>query len=210
VSASGGLTRVDFQNGERKGLLMQVGFLASNAYSIKTDPIHRGLFVVRDLLCHDIPDPPPGASQTPPPETDTPPVTTRDEVALLTSPPTCRGCHSEINPPGFAFEAFDAVGQRRTMENGAPVDTTGELALDGAAFAFQNAGELVDALAASPEARTCYAGKWLAFAYGRDLVPEDVTSQAALAASADSADELMTAISVTPAFLRRAPNEVAP
>jgi hypothetical protein len=210
VSASGGLTRVDFANGERKGLLMQVGFLASNAYSIKTDPIHRGLFVVRDLLCHDIPDPPPGASQTPLPETDTPPVTTRDEVTLLTSAPSCAGCHGEINPPGFAFEAFDAVGQRRTMENGAPVVTTGALALDGATFAFSNASELVEAVAASPEARACYAGKWLAFAYGRDLVPEDQAAQVTVAASADSADELVTALSVTPAFLRRAPNEVAP
>jgi hypothetical protein len=210
VSENGGLTRVNFANGERKGLLMQVGFLAANAYSLKTDPIHRGLFVVRDLLCHDIAEPPPGASQTPPPATDTPPVTTRDEVSLLTSPPACAGCHSEINPPGFAFEGFDAAGQLRTEEDGASIDTSGELTLDGVVFPFESAGELVDAVAASTEARRCYAGKWLAFAYGRDLAPGDAPAQATLATSADSADQIVAAVSVTPAFLRRAPNEVAP
>ena len=149
---------------------MQLGFLASHAYAIKTDPIHRGLFVLRELLCRDIPDPPPGATETPPPETDEPIETTREEISLLTGQDLCVGCHIDINAPGFAFESFDAVGAARALENDVPVDTTGELTLDGSVVTFANAGELVEALAQSSEARACYAGKWLSFAYGRRLV----------------------------------------
>jgi hypothetical protein len=211
TSVSGGaLTRIDFDPGERRGFLMQVGFLASHAYAIKTDPIHRGLFVLRELLCRDVPAPPPGATETPPPETDEPIETTRDEISLLTGQDACAGCHVDINAPGFAFENFDAVGALRTEENGVAVDTTGELTLDDGPVTFANASELVQALAESREARACYAGKWLSFAYGRRLTPDDEPSRTALAVEALGTDELARAVATTRAFLFRAPNEVAP
>jgi hypothetical protein len=204
------MQRLDFDPSERKGFLMQVGHLASNAYAIKTDPIHRGLFVVRNLLCHPIDDPPPGASQTPLPATDTPPKTTREEIALLTGQSSCRACHGDINPSGFAFENFDAVGQIREDEDGEPLDTTGEMVLDGKTITFANAYDVVDAVAGSAEARSCYASKWLEFAYGRQLITEDGAAQASLSTSGASVRELMQAIVATPQFSSRAPNEVGP
>ena len=204
------LSRVDFTAGERKGFLMQLGFLASHAYSIKTDPIHRGLFVLRELLCRDIPDPPAGASETPLPETDEPIETTREEISLLTGQDNCIGCHIDINAPGFAFESFDAVGAVRALENDTPVDTSGVFTLDGNEITFANASELVEALALSSEARSCYAGKWLSFAYGRRLTVDDEPSRAALATEPLGAEELARAVSTTRAFLFRAPNEVGP
>jgi hypothetical protein len=211
ASISGGLERIDFDDGERKGYLMQLGYLASHAYSIKTDPIHRGLFVVRNLLCRDIPDPPAGASQTPLPETDEPIETTREEIELLTGQaPSCIGCHSEINPPGFAFEGFDAVGSERTREGGVSVDTGGTLVLDGAELTFDGPVELVEALAASTDARSCYAAGWLSFAYGRNLVSEDTPALAEVGVAGRSVRELMSAVALTKAFRKRAPNEVGP
>lgn len=208
-SVEGGLARLDFTAGERKGFLMQIGFLASNAYAIKTDPIHRGLFVLRHLLCRDIADPPAGASETPLPETDVPPATTREEVTLLTSQPTCLGCHLEINAPGFAFESFDAVGGARVTENGAAVDTSGELDIDGRTFAFADAGELVERLADSAEARNCYAAHYLEFAHGRDLAPQDTATRDALSAPL-SADEVVVGIATSDAFRLRPVNEGGP
>ncbi|HEX6765484.1 MAG TPA: DUF1592 domain-containing protein [Polyangiaceae bacterium] len=202
------LTRVDFTAGERKGFLMQLGFLASHAYAIKTDPIHRGLFVLRDLLCRTIPDPPAGASQTPLPETDEPIETTREEISLLTGQDLCLGCHIDINAPGFAFESFDAVGAARTLENDTPVDTTGELTLDGNTVTFADAGELVEALAQSSEAKSCYAGKWLSFAYGRRLASDDEPSRTALSTEPLGVEDTARAVATTRAFLFRAPNEV--
>jgi hypothetical protein len=207
ASVSGDLTRIDFDNGERKGFLMQLGFLASHAYAVRTDPIHRGLFVLRELLCRIIPDPPAGASETPLPETNEPIETTREEVSLLTGQDACIGCHIDINAPGFAFESFDAVGAVRTMENDVAVDTSGELVIDGNTVTFANAGELVDALAASSEAKSCYAGKWLSFAYGRRLVPEDEPSRMVVAET-PGVEAIARAIATTRAFRFRAPNEV--
>jgi hypothetical protein len=209
-SVSGALSRIDLDPTVRKGILMQVGHLASHAYAVKTDPIHRGLFVVRDILCRTIDDPPPGASMTPLPPTTEPIETTREEISLLTGQGDCVGCHSEINPPGFAFENFDAAGQVRTMEGGVNVDTTGELELDGTVLAFQNALTLVDALAASSEAKSCYVAKWLEFSYGRKSVASDQAVRTALAAESLGARAIVSRITTTPAFLQRAPNEVAP
>jgi hypothetical protein len=208
VDAPASMTRVDLNPEERKGYLMQVGFLASHAYAIDTDPIHRGLFVQRQLLCRDIPDPPPGASMTPLPETDEPIETTREEVELLTGQAGCFTCHSEINPPGFALEGFDAVGQLRTTENDVPVDTSGSMTLDDGDLSFSGPIQLVEALAMSQEARACYASKWLEFAYGRALGAGDQAAALELATTALSVHELVARVSATQAFVHRKPNEV--
>jgi hypothetical protein len=199
----GDLTRVEFRDGERKGFMMQAGFLASNAYSIKTDPIHRGLFILRDVLCRRIPDPPPGAQATPPPEATEPIETTREEISLLTGQLYCPTCHSQINEPGFAFEGFDAVGRIRERENGVEVDTTGSISLDGADVDFAGAGELVEALADSDEARDCYTGRWLEFAYGRALADGDLDLRARLAEEPRSVQDIVTTLTTSPEFLSR-------
>ena len=198
--APGAFARVDFSSGERQGLLMQVGYLASNSYAIKTDPIHRGLFVIRNVLCRQIPDPPPGATMTPPPPTDQPIVTTRDEISLLTGQSFCPTCHSNINPPGFAFEGFDAIGQRRETENGAPVDTAAEMVLDGQRVSFSGPNELVELLARSEEAHSCYVSRWIEFAYGRPLSVDDVATWDTLSEKSLPVADIVTALVRSPEF----------
>ncbi len=206
--AGGEMERIELDATERKGLLMQVGFLAANAYSLKTDPVHRGLFVVRDLLCRTIPDPPPGAANAQLPEDAPTPETTREEITLLTSPPECVSCHSQINPPGFAFENFDAMGQLRSEENGVAVDTSGSIQLDGQTVEFESAVDLIDAVAESDEAMRCYATKWLEFAHGRRLTSDELTVIDELG-SPEAVTELVTNVATTNAFLTRTPNEEA-
>lgn len=213
VNTGDELQRVEFDPSERKGFLMQPGYLAANSYSAKPDSIHRGLFVIRNLLCRNIPEPPPGAQGTPPPETDEPIVTNRDEVALLTSRNECQGCHFQINPPGFAFEGFDAVGQIRTEDNGAPVDTTGTMLLDGEAVDFDGPHQLVEALGRSREAQACYATRWLEFAKGRELVSDDldlVTLRDEIADRQLSVTEIVKAVVSADSFITRDANEVSP
>jgi hypothetical protein len=187
---------------------MQLGFLASNAYAIRTDPIHRGLFVQRDVLCRTIPDPPPGASMTPLPPTSEQIKTTRQQIELLTSSASCVGCHNLINPAGFAFEAFDAIGQARQLDNGAPIDTSGMTLLDEQSVSFSNAAELVQALSQSAEARACYVGKWLEYAYGRSKAADDQAVQSALAQTELPTLELIARVTTTSGFRFRAPNPV--
>jgi hypothetical protein len=205
----GDLQRIELDPKERRGLLTQVGFLASHAYTRKTDPIHRGLFVIRDLLCRGVGDPPPGASMKVLPADTPAPKTTREEVTLLTASEDCSVCHSFINPPGFAFEAFDAMGQSRSNENGNALDTSGTIRLDGTVQSFQGATDLVQLLAASDEAQRCYANKWLAFALGREPVGRELALVDPLARRL-SVVELVTRIAADANFLTRTPNEVSP
>jgi hypothetical protein len=195
--------RVLLDPAQRRGLLMQLGYLAANSYAKATDPIHRGLFVVRNLLCREVPDPPPGATTTAPPPATRPIVTTRDEVALVTGQSFCPTCHGEINAPGFAFEGFDAAGQLRREDNGAAVDTTGEMVLDGQPVRFTGAVELMSALARSQEAHRCYTRRWMEYAYGRPLAVSDESTLAAIAAESRPLADLLVAIVLSPQFRSR-------
>jgi len=80
--------------------------------------------------------------------------------------------------------------------------------IDDVDIAFTGPMDFVDALASSQEARTCYASKWLEFAYGRALADAERTVAAELSTSALSVHELVRRVSTTEGFLRRRPNEV--
>src|SRR5690606_19247603 len=134
------LQLVELDPNERGGLLTQIGFLAANAYAFETSPIHRGVFVNRTILCKSIQDPPSNLEIGD--EAIDNPSTTREAVEQQTSPSACSGCHALINPAGFAFETFDAVGQVRTSHRGNPIDTTIQLPIDYQIVAVHNAKEL--------------------------------------------------------------------
>ena len=81
-------------------------------------------------------------------------VTTREEVSEHSKNPMCAGCHTLLDPPGFALENFDQVGRRRDTENGKPVDTSGTMVnggdLDGA---FAQGEELLSKFGNSADGR---------------------------------------------------------
>jgi hypothetical protein len=208
VEVDGELQRIELDPATRLGLLSQVGFLASHAHAQKTDPIHRGLFVTRDLLCRSIGAPPPGASMAELPEGSPAPKTTREEVTLLTSPSGCIECHRMINPPGFAFEGFDAVGQLREEEDGTPVETQTSVYLDGADHEIDGAVDLIGLLADSAELHACYANKWLTFAHGRTLERDEIPNPSRFQ-SPMSVRQLVTLIVTDQSFLARPTTEVS-
>lgn len=176
------LARVDFApTDSRIGLFTQPSFLTGHSSSsTRTSPILRAVYLLRRILCQEIPEPPPGAAATEPPAPETEPVTTRDFFTWKTSLPTCAACHSTINPVGFAFETFDAIGRARSTENGAPVDSSGTVALGDTPIEFDGARELLTAIAQTPEVRACYAKNWLKFSYGRSDTNEDLRTLASL------------------------------
>lgn len=190
----------------RIGLFTEAAFLAGHSSSSSgTSPILRGVFMLRRLACANIPDPPPGAQmQQPTTQPATEPRTTRDYFAWKTSMPACVGCHTLINPTGFAFEQFDGLGQWRDNDRGAPVDTSGTLRLGTKDLVFRNASELLAALAQEPQVQACYAKNWLQFAYGRR---EDQADFRALGLAAQqlgsgsfSIRDLAVALTERPAF----------
>ncbi|HRI63408.1 MAG TPA: DUF1592 domain-containing protein [Polyangium sp.] len=201
--------QVELDASTRSGALTRLGFLAANGTARASDPIHRGVFVNLRILCTKLPPPPDNVTPLPSGVNKT----TRDLVDSHTGEGTCgAGCHSTlINPAGFAFENFDAIGRVRTMDNGYPVNTAAQYALGGVMVQYADSVEWSQIIAESAEANRCFAKHWLEFALGRDAQPEDGTLLEKLGESSrggSSVKELLVDIIVSDAFRARRPVEV--
>jgi mono/diheme cytochrome c family protein len=100
----------------RAGVLGQASFLTLTSKPADTSPTERGLFIREHFLCQIVPPPPAGVSTTLPPVTDEKPVTQRERLQIHLSNQVCAGCHSLVDPIGFGFEKFDAIGRYREAE----------------------------------------------------------------------------------------------
>jgi hypothetical protein len=159
------LVRVDLDPTRRAGILTQLGFLSRYASQTQSDPILRGVHISLDYLCSDLPPPPDNVPPLPPLSDG---QTNRERVEDSTAEMPCASCHETvINPLGFAFEHYDAIGQYRDTDNGAPVDAAAEYRIDGEVVTYGNAVELSTLLAQSTELHACYAEKWLEYVLGR-------------------------------------------
>ena len=128
--------------------------------------------------------------------------------------PTCKSCHAFIDPPGLAFETFDAIGRARTVDNGAPVDVSNLQLRIGNDYVTVNGGavELANVLAQSEQAQQCMARQWLAFALKMSAAANEQDSSALsdaviaqafqpFQASGFNLKELIAAVLLTDAFL---------
>jgi hypothetical protein len=169
--APGGFARVELDRQKRAGFLTQIAFLARDGLS-DPEPIRRGAFVNHAILCVDL-VPPPGATD----DTPLPPAsarTNRERTTAITSGGVCEGCHyTLINPAGFAFENYDALGRYRTTENGLTIDAADTYAFASGPKSFKDAVEFSRVLAESPEAHECYARNWFTYLHGRVVRPAD-------------------------------------
>lgn len=198
--------KVKLDPAQRAGFLTQVGFLASNASPRDGDPIHRGVFVNLKIICADLPPPP---MMVPPlPKDDGTTKTMRERITAHTGKNTCgSGCHGTmINPAGFAFENYDALGKWRTMDNGKPVDASDTYPFEDGAQTYKNGVEFAKVLAERPQVHRCYTGNWLEYAYGRqkaegDQLLIDTVGKASLAKA--STKELILKLILSKSFSHR-------
>jgi hypothetical protein len=189
--------RVPFPAGsERAGILGQGLFLALTSKPDDTSPTGRGLFVREQFLCQHVPDPPPGVNTNLPPVTEAKPQTNRDRMSEHATNPSCASCHKLVDPIGFGFEKFDAIGARRdklTLEfrTGAPdeedtgrrrrntktvtldLNTMGDVAgLPDSRFS--SPAELGAVLAKSAQCQECVVKQYFRYTAGR---PETVADR---------------------------------
>ena len=73
----------------------------------------RGHYVLDTILGTPPPPPPPGAGVLSEEVADLRTLSFREKVELHSSNPTCRACHSSIDPIGFSLENFDYFGRWR-------------------------------------------------------------------------------------------------
>ena len=143
--------KVVVDSNQRAGLLTHPLLLSQLAYYRTTSPIHRGVFVSRNLLGIKL-NPPPVAVEPLSEEFDLA-MTTRERVEFQTRSENCMSCHRVINPLGFALEGLDAVGRVRELERDRPVDTQVVLETKAGTFKLNGPRQLAEFLADSPDAQ---------------------------------------------------------
>jgi hypothetical protein len=120
ASETNGFAPVKFDANQRAGILTHPLILTAFSYHKSTSPIHRGVFLTRNIMGRFL-KPPPMAIEFMDDRFD-PSLTMREKVTQLTSKESCMGCHATINPLGFSLENYDATGRWRGMDNNKPVN----------------------------------------------------------------------------------------
>lgn len=112
-----GFQRVSLKpDDHRGGLLTMGGVLGLTSDGTRHRPVHRGVWI-SEAIFNKTPPPPP-ANVEPiapvPPEGDK--VTVRQRLQVHAQNASCASCHNKIDPLGFAWDHYDAIGQWRTRE----------------------------------------------------------------------------------------------
>ena len=172
----GGFVPVKFDAAQRAGIITHPFLLSLHSYHKSTSPIHRGVFLTRNILGRSL-KPPPQAIEFNEDRFD-PSLTMREKVTELTKKASCMGCHVTINPLGFALENFDAVGRFRTTDADKPINPVSNyITSDGETLQLTGARALAEHTAGSEDARRGfvrqmfhYMVKQPTLAYGGDTL----------------------------------------
>lgn len=181
---NGSGTPPTFAEAERVGLLTRIGLMA-NGSTDTTLPIQRGIKVLSALTCQALPAP--AMNQTNAAADLSGVLSTRERTERVTQMEgtTCIGCHKEIiNPWGFVFEGFDALGRVRSTEvvrNDAGT-SVGQKAVDSSVTAglgrlatrpMSTAAQAQQYVLESGEFEHCFARNYFRYAFGRADVGSD-------------------------------------
>jgi mono/diheme cytochrome c family protein len=117
----------------RGGLLGQGSILTVTSYPNRTSVVQRGKWILDNLLGSPPPPPPPEVPNLKVHGEDGSLLTMRQQMELHRSNAICAGCHSRMDPLGFALENYDGVGKWRSKDAGNEIDPSGKLP-DGTEF----------------------------------------------------------------------------
>ncbi|MEO5959497.1 MAG: DUF1588 domain-containing protein, partial [Opitutaceae bacterium] len=160
-------TKISLADTPRRGVLTHASILTLTSNPTRTSPVKRGKWVLENLL----------ATPPPPPPPDVPELeqegrkltgTLRQQMEQHRANPNCASCHARMDPIGFGFENFNAIGAWREKDGAAAIDPAGELA---SGDKFGGAAELSKILASKrgDDFRRCMAEKFLTYALGRGI-----------------------------------------
>jgi cytochrome c553 len=176
TNATEDFVRVQLDPKQRSGVITHPYLLAAFSYNKSSSPIHRGVFLTRNIV---------GRALRPPPmaivfkDTDFKAgMTMREKVTEMTRPQACHSCHSVINPLGFALENYDAVGRFRDKDGNRPVDAAADYTTDdGGIVRLRGARDIAEFAVKSEHAHTAFVEQLFAQvvkqpvpAYGADTL----------------------------------------
>jgi hypothetical protein len=160
------------------------------------------------LLCDPVSPPPPTVDTTLPPLAMG--TTERAIAEAHAANPGCNGCHKMMDPIGYGFGKFDAVGEY-TPNDGE--DTSGTIAPpalaaeDDVSGSFADPIQLSQKIAGSKDAQQCYVIQALRYAMGRNEAAADACSAAsawdAFSGAALDLESVIVAIAASDTFRHR-------
>jgi hypothetical protein len=163
--------RVDLKGGERGGILTMASILTITSNPTRTSPVKRGKWILENILGSPPPPPPPEAGELSEKKNIVESAPLRKRMEQHRADPNCATCHQKMDPLGFGFENFDAVGAWRTKDGKFDIDPAGVLP-DGKSF--KGPKELKAILKGKEkEFRKCLADRMLTYALGRGLETYD-------------------------------------
>jgi hypothetical protein len=173
--------RVELPDGERGGILTQASLLTVTSNPTRTSPVKRGRWVLEQILGTAPPPPPPDVPELAEDGKAQLSGSLRQRMEQHRKNPTCASCHARMDPIGFAFENFDAVGRWRSHDGKFPIDPSGTLP-DGRSF--QGPAELKKILRDKKDLfGRNLAEKMLTYALGRGVEHHDEPALAAVVAA---------------------------
>lgn len=185
--------KVAYADDQRRGVLGQGSVLVQTSLGNRTSPVLRGKWVMEVLLGAPPPPPPPNVpdlEQTVGAK-DGKVLTTRERMEMHRANPTCKSCHNFMDPIGLALDNFDVTGRLRFRENGAQLDTRGNL-YDGTPIT--TTADLTKALLKRPlPLMRNFTENLMAYALGRRVEDYDMPTVRAIVRDAGKQNYRMSA-----------------
>lgn len=166
--------RVAYVDDRRRGILGHASILTLTSHATRTSAVDRGKWVMEVLMNSPPPAPPPGVPdlEATPGSSEGRLLTVRERMEEHRKNPACSSCHKMMDPIGLTMEHFDVTGRYRVRDNGAMIDSRGEL-WDGTKA--EKLTDLTDALLRRQETllRT-FTRNLMAYGLGRRVEANDL------------------------------------
>jgi hypothetical protein len=161
------LQRVKLDGNQRAGVLTHASILTLTSNPTRTSPVKRGKWMLENILGSPPPPPPPGVEELKTDENAVLSGSLRQRMEQHRENPSCASCHQKMDPLGFGFENFDAIGSWRTQDGKFDIDPAGTLPTGES---FKTPKELRETLKKfKTEFARCLTEKMLTYALGRGL-----------------------------------------
>jgi mono/diheme cytochrome c family protein len=170
AAAGSGFQKVTLTDPKRGGILTMAAVLAATSDPDRTSPVKRGKWVLETILATPPPPPiPDAANLKADPESARLPL--RQRMEKHRADPNCASCHKRMDPIGFGFENYDAIGAWRDQDKGQAIDASAVLP-EGTKF--NGPVELKNILKQrKSEFVEGFTEKMLTYALGRGVEPYD-------------------------------------
>ena len=119
--------RVSLAGTARAGVLTQAAVLTVTSNPTRTSPVKRGKWILENILGTPPPPPPPDVPELPESAAAAASGSLRQRLEQHRANPQCAVCHQRMDPLGFGFENFDAIGAWRVKDGAFAIDPSGVL-----------------------------------------------------------------------------------